>query len=42
MNFALDDKQGIRQDTIHIVTDDMFEKLGYSYAFAQVCSFLCT
>ncbi|XP_053991352.1 uncharacterized protein LOC128883234 [Hylaeus volcanicus] len=35
MNFALDDKQGIRQDTIHIVTDDMFEKLGYSYAFAQ-------
>lgn len=36
MSYVWSEKQGIRQDTIHLVSDNIFEKLAYSYAFAQV------
>ncbi|CEL92988.1 unnamed protein product [Vitrella brassicaformis CCMP3155] len=35
MSYVWGDKPQIRKDTMHLVTSDMFEKLAYSYAFAQ-------
>lgn len=36
MSYVLSELQAIKQDTIHLVSDNAFEKLAYSYAFAQV------
>eukprot|EP01069_Polyplicarium_translucidae_P012598 Polyplicarium_translucidae@DN5377_c0_g1_i1.p1 len=35
MNYIRADRRAIKQDTIHLVTDEIFERLAYSYAFAQ-------
>ena len=36
MNYVWAERAAIRGDHIHLVTSNMFERLAYSYAFAQV------
>eukprot|EP00920_Eleutheroschizon_duboscqi_P031156 GHVT01075329.1.p1 GENE.GHVT01075329.1~~GHVT01075329.1.p1 ORF type:complete len:278 (+),score=4.42 GHVT01075329.1:1309-2142(+) len=35
MNYVWADRAAIKQDHIHLVSEDIFERLAYSYAFAQ-------